>query len=145
MAFTAFCKSYLIALVSLLMLLLLLSTLCATNMEQVNFGYSLKNIPIPNNQEYLLELVSSVGTFISNLRWRSWHFLNPSNNERKETFGLKTTNPAPSDVKDLKEFENDLHNLVKNVKFKQHTSSPIETTMKKHMKEMTQENRFYVQ
>ena len=127
------------------MLLLLVSTLCVTNMEQVNFGYSLKNIPIPNNQEYLLELVSSVGTFISNLRWRSWHFLNPSNNERKETFGLKTTNPAPSDVKDLKEFENDLHNLVKNVKFKQHTSSPIETTMKKHMKEMTQENRFYVQ
>ena len=44
---------------ALVMLLLLVSTLSVVNMEQVNFGYSLKNIPIPNEQEYLLELVSS--------------------------------------------------------------------------------------
>ena len=84
------------------------------NMERVNFGYSLKNIPIPANQEYLLELVSSVGIFAANLRWRCFHFLNPSNKDSKETFGFKTTKPAPG-VASLKEFENDLYDLVKNV------------------------------
>ena len=137
------CKAYLIALVRLPMLLLLLSTLCATNMEQVNFGYSLKNIPIPSNQEYLLELVSSVEIFISNLRWRSFHFLNPSNKESRETFGLKTSNPAPY-VKELKEFENSMHGLVKNVKFRRTTNNNLQTTLKTHMQEMKGDNRIYV-
>jgi hypothetical protein len=107
--------------VSLLLLLLLLSTLSVKNMERVNFDYSLRNIAIPSNQEYLLELVSSVGIFVSNLKWRYFHFLNPSNKECKETFGFKTNTPAPS-VAELKEFENDLHDLVKNVKFRNQTS-----------------------
>ena len=37
-----------------------------------------------------------------------------------------------------------MHDLVKNVKFKKHFSSPIENIMKNHMKEMKRENKFYV-
>ena len=62
--------------------------------------------PIPSNQEYLLELINSVGVFISNLRWRCHFFLNPSNANPKETFGFKTNEPAPP-VDELKVFEND--------------------------------------
>ena len=92
---TGMSKSKPIALVSLLMLLLLASTLSVMNMEQVKFNHSLKDIPIPSQQEYLMELIDSVGTFISNLRWRAYHFLNPSNKNSKETFGFKTSKVAP--------------------------------------------------
>ena len=50
-----------IALLSLLMLPLLLSTPLVVSMEQVNFEHSLKYIPIPTKKEYLIELVSSSG------------------------------------------------------------------------------------
>ena len=99
-----------LALVSLLTLLLLLSTLSVRNMDQVNFNISLKNIPIPTKKEFLSELISSVGIFVANLKWRSFHFLNPSNTDRKETFGFKTTEPAPS-VAELKDFENYIYDL----------------------------------
>ena len=65
-----------------------------------------------------------LGIFISNLRWRSFHFLHPSNKESKETFGLKTSNPEPP-VKELKEFENAMHDLVKNMKFKRHPNNTM--------------------
>ena len=73
-------------------------------MEQVNFGYSLKNIPIPSKQDYLLELINSVGIFVANLRWRCHFYLNPSNQNRKESFDFKTSKAAPS-VPELTEFE----------------------------------------
>ena len=132
-----------IALVSLLMLLLLLSTISVMNMEQVKFNYSLKDIPIPSQQEYLMELISSVGIFISNLRWRCYHFLNPSNHDSKETFGFKTNNVAPT-VDELKEFEHGIYDLVKSVKFQQHTNSNLQNTMKKSMREMKNSTEMYV-
>ena len=122
------------------MLLLLLSTISVTNMEQVTFNYSLKNIPIPNQKEYRLELINSVENFSSNLKWRCFHFLNPSNNNQKETFDFRTTNPAPI-IDELKEFENDLLDLVKNVKFKQRTTSPLQNTMKQDIREMNRDER----
>ena len=82
-----------LALASLLVLLLFWSTVSVMNMDQVKFNFSLKNIPIPCEKDYLLELISSVGTFVSNLRFRTWHFLNPSEKRNeKETFNFKTSN-----------------------------------------------------
>ena len=94
------------------MLLLLASTLCVKNMEKVNFNCSLKNIPIPSNQEYLTKLINSVHVFVSAISWRAFHFLNPSTSKSKETYGFKTTEAAPS-VPELKSFENDMYELVK--------------------------------
>ena len=39
----------------------------ADAMEQVRFDYSMKNIPIPSEQEFIIELISSVEKFIKNL------------------------------------------------------------------------------
>ena len=47
-------------------------------MEQVNFGYSMKNIGIPGKQEYILRLTHSVNKFCNNLRWRVYFFLFPN-------------------------------------------------------------------
>ena len=46
-------------------------------MEQVKFDYSLKNIPIPTQEEYKIELISSAEKFIKNLKWRVFHYVNP--------------------------------------------------------------------
>ena len=131
------------ALVSLLMLLLLLSTFCVMNMEQVNFDYSLKNIAIPTQKEYLIELISSVNIFIANIKWRCFHFLNPVNNKQKETFGFKTTNPPPS-IAELKEFENELHDLVKNVKFKRYKPNQLQNKMNKDIIKIKNDENVYV-
>ena len=112
-------------------------------MEQVRFNHSLKDIPIPTKQDYLLELISSVSIFISNLRWRSFHFLNPSNNITKETFDFKTTNPAPS-IDELKEFEHEMHDLVKSVTFKQTKNSNLQNTMKRSMRDIRNDTKVYV-
>jgi hypothetical protein len=110
---------------------------------KVNFNFSLKNIPIPTKQEFLSELISSVGVFVANLKWRSFHFLNPSNRTKKETFGFKTTEPAPS-VAELKDFENDMYDLVKNVKFKHTITGTLQNTLKRNIWDMSEENRLYV-
>ena len=113
------------------------------NMEQVNFQTSLKNIPIPSKQDYLSELIFSVGVFIANLRWRAFFFLNPTEQSKKEKYGFKTTKPAPY-VKELKPFEDSIYDLVKNVKFKQSPSNTLQNTLKQNMRDISHEDRVYV-
>ena len=65
-------------------------------MEQVNFGYSMKNIAIPENKVYKQMLISSAEKVIRAFRWRAVNFLNPSQSkDKKETFGVRSTKPAP--------------------------------------------------
>ena len=81
-------------------------------MEQVNFGYSLKNIPIPDNKENLLKLTNSFEIFSENLRKHINFKLNPPKAEKKETYGF----PAQYKVNmidELKPMENRLKDLVK--------------------------------
>ena len=133
-----------LALVEFLTLLLLGSTLFARNMNQVQFNFSLKNIPIPKKEDYLTELISSVAFFVSNLRWRVFHFLNPSNlSSKKETYGFKTTEPAPS-VVEIRDFENALYDLVKNVKFKPVQQTNLQTTLKENMLRMNESSNIFV-
>ena len=125
------------------MLLLLVSTVCVRIMDKVNFNCSLKNIPLPSKQEYLTKLINSVSIFISTLSWRAFHFLNPSNSNQKETYGLKTTEAAPS-VAELKSFENDMYELVKNVNFKKIRKSNLQHTLDNNIRNMNRDNRVYV-
>ena len=78
-------------------------------MEQVRFDYSMKNIPIPSEREFIIELISSVEKFIKNLKWRAFHYLNPAQqNGNKKTFGFNSTSPPPT-VRELDEIQNMLH------------------------------------
>ena len=45
---------------------------------------------------------------------------------------------------ELKNFENDMFDLVKNVKFKQNMQNTLQNTLKQHMNEMKREDRLYV-
>lgn len=94
----------------------------ARTMEKLNLGYSLKNIPIPNFDQYQKILIGRTEEFIQKLRWRAHFFLNPTlKPSQNETFGFKTSKTAPQ-VKELAPFENDLLTLISNVKFNNHRS-----------------------
>ena len=103
-------------------IIILFSTL-GVIMEQVKFDYSMKNIPIPPKQEFMIQMINSAEKFVKNIRWRAFHFLNPQqNNSRKETFNFNSTKPAPA-IKELKHFENSFYDLINNIKFSQYNNS----------------------
>lgn len=93
-------------------------------MDRKNFGYSLKNIPIPSNQGYLKCLIGKVENFIRRIRWKAYFFEKQTVNndeEKKENFGFKS-NAAPPPNDALAAFENDLYEMVRSIEFKSSTS-----------------------
>ena len=98
-------------------------------------GYSTKNIPVPSENTYLQMMVNSVEKLIHNLRWKSIFYLKPqSKSNSKETFGFKSTAPAPQ-VIELKNFENALVDMVKNIKF-QYRPNTFQQKVNKDVKEI---------
>ena len=92
------------------------STLGPT-MEQKNLGISTNNIPIGDSKEYNIQLIRSVNRFVNRVRWKIFYLFNPkAKGTRKESYGLKSQKAAPRSDKYLKEFEKELHRLVKEVK-----------------------------
>ena len=104
-------------------------------MEQVNLGYSMKNIPMPSKKVYLQMLINSIEKFTRNLRWRAYFFQNPNSKPNsKKTYNFKSLTPAPF-VEDLKEFEDKLANLLKEIKFtKKHNN--FQNKLEKDLKEI---------
>ena len=86
-------------------------------MEQRNMGVSTNNIPISDSKEYNIQLIRSVNRFINRVRWKIFFLFDPkAKGMRKERFGLRSQRAAPKSPHYLKEFENELHRLVKEVK-----------------------------
>ena len=82
-------------------------------MEQVNFGYSLKNIPVPSPQEYHQEMINSVEKLLNRMNWKVFHSQNPDKSgAKKEKFGFNTSKPAPK-AKELIEFKEGMLNILK--------------------------------
>ena len=92
------------------------------DLELVNFGYSLKNISLPSQKEYTLQLINSIETFVKNLRWRAFFLLNPDKQSEKETYDFKSLRAAPK-IKELQKFEDALFNLVRNISFKKYSNN----------------------
>ena len=88
-------------------------------MEVKNYGYSLKNIPIPSKSRYLKCMVEKVESFIRRLRWKAHHFCkdNGKNDSRQfDNFGFKTSATPPQNEY-LNVFENDLYEMIRNIEF----------------------------
>ena len=91
-------------------------------MEKVNFVYLLKNMLIPNERTYKLQLIEKTELFTKKLRWKAIFFINNS----KETNELRASasvydlksNKCPRQLKELITFEDDLVDSVKNIKFR---------------------------
>ena len=104
-------------------------------MEKVNFGYSLKNIPVHSNNLYLKTLIDKVSSFIKRIRWKAYFFDNPD--QRKESrsgsnFGFKSDYSPPQSAA-LIPFENDMYELIRNISFK-HKNNSFQSQLNKDAK-----------
>ena len=101
-------------------------------MEKLQFPYSYKNIPIPSERSYLLQLTDKIELVIKRMRWKAFFYNQEENEVIPETYGLKTLN-CPPKIKDMNDFENDLTDLPKKIKFRS-TNSKFQDELRKDIK-----------
>ena len=74
-------------------------------MEKINFGYSMKNIGIPQKKTYLLQLIEKIEMVIKRMRWKvSCNGKKEANSIKTEWYGLKSSK-TPKQVKEFIPFE----------------------------------------
>ena len=90
-------------------------------MERINFSYSLKNIPIPSQKSYQLQLIDRIVCVINRMHCKAHFFQNDANNTSnrmvKETYGFKSKH-HPDHCKELETFEKDLYNIASSLKYR---------------------------
>ena len=85
-------------------------------MEKLQLRYSPKNIPIPSERSYKLQLMDKINQVTKRMRWKAFFYTNKSEDTQK-TYGLKSLNFPPK-IKEMVPFEEDLWNLVDQLKFR---------------------------
>ena len=102
-------------------------------MDVLNLNYSEKNIGYHSEGLIKRNLVNRSTDLFHRMRWKLWHARNPDpNREKKERFGFRTTEPGPWS-EELEEFESELLDVVKNVKFRKPKRTKLGDTMKKDL------------
>ena len=75
----------------------------------------MKNMPIPTQKSYLLQIMEKIEMVIKRMMWKAIQFSNNEDNDSKtKWYGLKSLR-KPRPVKELTPFENELISLVKNI------------------------------
>ena len=103
-------------------------------MEQVNFGYSFKDIPLPDDKTYLQILIESWEKSDKQMRWRIFKVLHPEafRNNGKNNFGFRSSAKAPKpkpdcpSYKPFMEFTKGMLDLIQNVKFNKKSNAHLE-------------------
>ena len=60
-----------------------------SNMERFDINYSKKNIPLPSEKQYKLQLIIKVKNVIKRMRWKAMQFLVKLDENRTEIYGFK--------------------------------------------------------
>ena len=76
----------------------------------------MKNTPVPTERSYLLKLIDQIEMVIKRIHWKVIYCDMKGNSIKTETYGLKSLKTPPP-INELASFENDLIELVKNIKF----------------------------
>ena len=118
-------------------------------MERTNLNYSIKNIPIASERNYKMRLIEKIEAVIKRMRWKAIFFSEEDHTEEEddeqqdhETFGFKTFN-TPKQVPEPIEFENELIEIVKNIKFKKGISN-FQLKLKNDLKSINESSKLYV-
>jgi hypothetical protein len=115
-------------------------------MERVNLGYSTKNIPFTDQRNYKIQLIEKVEALIRRMRWKATFFLSRPQEEDEpikiENYGLKSLK-CPPVVKELSQFEYELLQLAKDVKFRNIKNS-FQTRLKEDAKSIRNSNKTLV-
>ena len=98
------------------------------NMQQIRFNYSLKNIGLPSHDEYTRNIIDKSESVINRMRWKAHFFLNSSTDQqsRQPTYGLKSKLNPPH-IPELKRFEEDIAEMIENIRFERSTNELIKT------------------
>ena len=110
--------------------------------SKVQFNYSMKNIPIPSKDEYVLQLIHSIEKFIKNLRWRIKCSKKPPT-EQKETYGFPSPK-HPGAVQDLKLLEQRLLALARDIEFRSF-SEEFQEKLKQDVREIREATELIVE
>ena len=103
-------------------------------MEKIHLHYSYKNIPIRSERNYKLQLTEKTELLIKTMQWKAY-FYNKKRDDKEnktqtisETFGLKSLK-CRHQVKELIQFESDLLDMIKSLKFRK-TRSDFQMRLK---------------
>ena len=88
-------------------------------MDQVQFDYSTKNIPIPPRNSYLKRLIEKAESAIkrNSIRWKAF-FFDRNGQDNKEAINSDNFEFKSPQNSDLDKFEADLLDMVHNIKFR---------------------------
>lgn len=111
-------------------------------METLNLNYSLYNIPIPGRLQYQRKMIEKSENFVRRIRWKHFFIQNPNVVQHKQTYGFKTT-VTPPQSKELKNFEDDLFNMIRNIQFRA-TSNEFQNNLKKDVKTILSSDKVFV-
>ena len=112
--------------------------------KKVDFNYSLKDIPTASKKEYLIKLYDATSKFVNRLRWKLFFCNNEDANpfvhkEYKEEDVFKSSRSAPA-CEDIKAFENDLFETIKNIKFSSFRSN-FQKKLKQDLNKLLAKNK----
>ena len=112
-------------------------------MQQVNLGYSTKNIPIPSEEEYLMKLTHSAGTFMHAIRWRVAFFLHPEwKSSQKQTYGFRSRK-NPGRIEELAKFEEGIVRLIQNIVFR-NSDNEFQQKMRKDIASIRKDEKLLI-
>ena len=113
-------------------------------MERVNFGYLLKNIPIPSKNVYLKNMIFKLERFIKRIRWKAFFYEKSGNTPESiaDSFGFKSVRTPPKN-EHLNAFESDLYDMVRNIEFKR-VSSEFQSNLSKDIKLINEDPLLFI-
>ena len=82
------------------------------------YSYSMKNMLLPSEKLYKTILIEKVELLFKKMRWKAHLYENSGLNTSNPLNDLFKSRKSSPQHKDLMQFENDLLELIKNVKFK---------------------------
>ena len=120
-------------------------------MEQINLGYSLKDIPVTDEKTYLEKVIGTWEITDKKMKWKVNRIINPAraNQAPKATFGFPTTECPPAlkadrpETKALKQFQNGMSDLIRDIKFNSNTNEH-QVKLKQDIQKIRCEKRVYM-
>ena len=110
-------------------------------MEQVNLGYSTKNIPLPTKKEYFKRLIGSTEKFIRS--GKALFYLNPEiKPDQKKSFGFKSSK-FPPPIPELKIFDDEMLKPLQSVEFRNNTNK-LQQQLSKDAKDIKSSDKLLI-
>ena len=115
------------------------------DLRPINFNYSLKSIPISSfNKKFKIKMYEKVEKLITKMRWKAFHLKDEDTETKVSDYnGLFPTKKRAPEDKLLTKFENDLYELINNLKFRKYQNS-FTQKLNKDLKEIRSTKKVFV-